>query len=339
MLMDMKFRKNNIKKVKKLNVKGAASDYVATVIIVVVAVGIMALLYSWFFGFVSNVQGSSTQAGRFTACEGISYIVRECRVEPGQITFKRDINGFILNARYSDGNVISASTDTTLSAYGENVLTFNVGKSDLPEEIVIYPQNCMHAQITIHNEQCTYSNIATYSLTLSSSTTSNLNNTTASSSGVTLAQQSTSQTVTDFSPGTFFFTTLGSIKATGEVDYSGSTPTNMRLYLKMNSVASGQINDSTPNNNDALVKGTVTLTSGLWDTNAISFDGNSTNYLEVRDSPSLDVTELTMSVWIKPNAVAQGTLISKQGAYELYIENGYVIAKVNGQIVKALLSE
>jgi len=98
----------------------------------------------------------------------------------------------------------------------------------------------------------------------------------------------------------------------------------------------GDADDSSANENDGTVSGATYVDSPMGQ--ALSLDGTS-DYVEVADSPSLDVTgELTIEAWVRANVTISGTtqmqIVDKgehtsSSGYMLMIYNGDLYGRVN----------
>ncbi len=328
-----------------LNSEKGVSELVVIVLFLLVLAGIGYLVYLWAAGFVSEKTSEASQASEFIDCSSVSFILRDCSYTPGYLKVQleslapQDLNGFTAHILYQNGLKATYSTSNVLSAKSINLIQFLTDHNLPPEEIILYPNAC--PSVRLSTTRCSYSNIASSTISMQEGSIGDTNSVVLDSNTIMLSQETISKTFTntDFSNGTFYFTEVGSIEMIGELDYNGdSLPESLKMYLKMNSIGNNKISDASGNGNHAYIKGSASLASGLWTTNALYTDGNADNYLSVDDNTSLDIeNSITVTAWIKPNNASQGTIIAKGNAYRIYIENGYIIGEVNGKIVKAQL--
>jgi len=325
------------------NSKGVAPLIVIVVFLLVVA-GSSYIIYAWVSGFISGKTSEATQASEFIDCSKVAFILKNCSYVPGYLKMEveslgqQDLNGFTAQILYQNGTRATYISSNTLPAKSLNVLQFLTDHNLPPEKITIYPNACPTIRAT--TTTCSYSNVGGSTLSLQEGSVEDTNSILLDSNTITLSQTTSSKTFTneDFSGGTFYFTEVASIDIQGELDYAGSLPSSLRMYLKMNSIGDNKVSDATDYNNHGYVQGSVSLASGLWTTNALNTDGSADNYLEAQDSSSLDLQDaVTISAWIKPDSATQGTILAKGNSYRLYVENGYIVGEVNGQIVKAPL--
>ncbi len=124
----------------KLNSKGV-SPLIATVLLLLVAVGVGAIIWTWVTGFAGKTTSEAGQVTESMAAKG-SFEITSCTYSGGTLTVKLentgqiDLNQFRFFAINSDGSTAKAQDETDLNmAAGATAKVTISGLSEAPAKV------------------------------------------------------------------------------------------------------------------------------------------------------------------------------------------------------------
>jgi len=129
------------------------SPLIATVLLLLMAVGVGAIIWTWLTGFAGK---TTSEAGQVTEkmCADGSFQIKSCTYSGGTLTIKLentgqiDLNTFKVFVINSDGSTAKTETKTLNLAAGAPGKTTVTGLSAAPAQVKITSSDCPNLTVT-----------------------------------------------------------------------------------------------------------------------------------------------------------------------------------------------